>query len=62
MICNTVFILKELGNMLLLGTSTSADCSLHHVVTFRFSCTVNEVGSSHENRQSLKVAEVVINI
>lgn len=56
MFCNTVFITKELGNMLLLGTSTSANCSLHHVVTFKFSRTVNEVGSSHENRQSLKVA------
>lgn len=41
-----VFIMKELDNLLLLGISNSthyisAECSLCHMVTFKFSHTIN---------------------
>lgn len=56
MLCNMVFIMKELDNILLLGTSNStnyvgAECSLYHTITFKFFHTINEMGNIHKNRQ-----------
>lgn len=67
MVWNVVFSVKKLDNTPLLGTcnSTNYICteySLYHMVTFKFFHTSNEMGIIHKNRQSVRLAQIVINI
>lgn len=67
MLGNMVFKMKELDNILLLGTSNSmnyvcTESSLYHMLTFKFFHTMNEMGNIHKNRQSVRVAQIVMNI